>query len=215
MRRSYRSDKFLGIIDRVRAAIPEAAITTDIIVGFPGETEEDFEQTLRVVRESRFAATYTFQYSIRPGTPAGEMENQLPKEVVQERFERLHKLVNELAYEENLAIIGRTVEVLVANSEGRKDATSGRLTGRARDGRLVHFSLPEGVFAPRPGDLATVTVHEAGPFHLLSDPASAADITIRPTIAGDAWDRAQAASCGVPAEVVPGRKTIPLGIKSV
>ena len=215
MRRSYRSDKFLGIIDRVRAAIPEAAITTDIIVGFPGETEEDFQETLRVVRESRFAASYTFQYSIRPGTPAAEMENQLPKDVVQERFERLHALVNEVAYQENLGLIGKTVEVLVANSEGRKDATSGRLTGRARDGRLVHFSLPAGVPAPRPGDLATVTVHEAGPFHLLSDPVSASDISIRPTIAGDAWDRAQAESCGVPVAAVPGRKTIPLGIKSV
>ena len=89
MRRSYRSDKFLGIIDRVREQIPDAAITTDIIVGFPGETEADFEETLRVVRESRFASAFTFQYSIRAGTPAATMPDQLPKAVVQERYERL------------------------------------------------------------------------------------------------------------------------------
>ena len=213
MKRSYRSEKFLGIIDSVRASIPNAAISTDIIVGFPGETEEDFLETMRVVNESRFATAYTFQYSIRPGTPAGEMDNQIPKAVVQERFERLHKLVNQIAVEENQKIIGQTVEVLVANNEGRKDAATNRLSGRARDGRLVHFSLPEGVLAPRPGDLATVTIHEAGPFHLISDPATSADIEIRRSIAGDAWDRAQAASCGVPVAAPSGRRSIPLGVR--
>lgn len=213
MKRSYRSTRFLGIIDSVRASIPNAAISTDIIVGFPGETEEDFLETMRVVRESRFATAYTFQYSIRPGTPAGEMDNQIPKAVVQERFERLHKLVNEIAFEENHKLIGETVEVLVANNEGRKDAATNRLSGRARDGRLVHFSLPEGVLAPRPGDLVTVKIDEAGPFHLIADPKSATEMTIRPTIAGDAWDRAQAASCGVPVAAPTGRRSIPLGVR--
>jgi tRNA-2-methylthio-N6-dimethylallyladenosine synthase len=213
MKRSYRSTKFLGIIDSVRASIPNAAISTDIIVGFPGETEEDFLETMRVVRESRFATAYTFQYSIRPGTPAGEMENQIPKAVVQERFERLHKLVNEIAFEENQKLIGQTVEVLVANDEGRKDAATNRLSGRARDGRLVHFSLPEGVLAPRPGDLVTVKIDEAGPFHLIADPQSAAEISVRQSIAGDAWDRAQAASCGVPVATPTGRRSIPLGVR--
>jgi tRNA-2-methylthio-N6-dimethylallyladenosine synthase len=213
MKRSYRSTKFLGIIDSVRASIPNAAISTDIIVGFPGETEEDFLETMRVVRESRFATAYTFQYSIRPGTPAGEMENQIPKAVVQERFERLHKLVNEIAFEENQKLIGQTVEVLVANNEGRKDAATNRLSGRARDGRLVHFSLPEGVLAPRPGDLVTVKIDEAGPFHLIADPQSAAEISVRQSIAGDAWDRAQAASCGVPVAAPTGRRSIPLGVR--
>jgi tRNA-2-methylthio-N6-dimethylallyladenosine synthase len=213
MKRSYRSTKFLGIIDAVREAIPNAAISTDIIVGFPGETEDDFMETMRVVRESRFATAYTFQYSIRPGTPAAEMADQIPKAIVQERFERLHKLVNQIAFEENQKLVGETVEALVANNEGRKDAATNRLSGRARDGRLVHFSLPDGVATPRPGDLVTVTVHEAGPFHLISDPASAADISVRPTIAGDAWDRAQAASCGVPVATKPGRRSIPLGVR--
>src|SRR4051812_19351057 len=89
MKRSYRSTKFLGILDRVRAVMPDASITTDIIVGFPGETEEDFAETLRVVEASRFSSAFSFQYSPRPGTPAATMDDQLPKAVVQERFERL------------------------------------------------------------------------------------------------------------------------------
>ena len=93
MRRSYRQEKFLGIIDRVRAAMPDAAITTDIIVGFPGETEEDFLETMKVVERARFAGAFTFQYSKRPGTPAAVLEEQVPKPVVQERYERLVALV--------------------------------------------------------------------------------------------------------------------------
>src|SRR5690625_1128302 len=106
MRRSYRSKKYLGILERVREKMPNAAITTDIIVGFPGETEEDFQQTLEVVEASRFAAAYTFQYSQRPGTPAATMPNQVPKEVVQERYERLVALQNAIAEEENKKLIG-------------------------------------------------------------------------------------------------------------
>ncbi|HOT34968.1 MAG TPA: tRNA (N6-isopentenyl adenosine(37)-C2)-methylthiotransferase MiaB, partial [Rhodoglobus sp.] len=89
MRRSYRSEKFLGILDRVRERIPNAAISTDIIVGFPGETEEDFLDTLAVVERARFASAFTFQYSIREGTPAATMPDQVPKAIVQERYERL------------------------------------------------------------------------------------------------------------------------------
>ena len=106
MRRGYRRDRYLGIIDRVRAAMPDAAITTDIIVGFPGETEEDFEQTLDVVRRARFASAFTFQYSKRPGTPAAEMDGQLPKEVVQERYLRLTALQDEISWAENTALVG-------------------------------------------------------------------------------------------------------------
>src|SRR3954468_3386300 len=120
MRRSYRQEKYLGIIDRVRAAIPHAAITTDIIVGFPGETEEDFAETLRVVSEARFAGAYTFQYSKRPGTPAAVLSDQVPKQVVQERYERLAALVEDVAWAENKKLVGTTVELLVAEGEGRK-----------------------------------------------------------------------------------------------
>ncbi|MFM5968188.1 MAG: tRNA (N6-isopentenyl adenosine(37)-C2)-methylthiotransferase MiaB, partial [Micrococcales bacterium] len=199
MRRSYRSEKYLGIIERVRKAIPEAAITTDLIVGFPGETEEDFLDTMRVVEASRFAACYTFQYSKRPGTPAAELPDQVSKEVVQERYERLLELVNRIAWEENQAQIGKTVELLVAN-EGRKDSNTNRMSGRGRDNRLVHFEIPSGAERPRPGDLVTVTITGAAPYHLLADSTPADVFNLRRTAAGDAWDRAEAASCGVPAE---------------
>jgi tRNA-2-methylthio-N6-dimethylallyladenosine synthase len=188
MRRSYRRDKFLGIIERVRKAIPDAAISTDIIVGFPGETEEEFLDTVKMVEEARFAASYTFQYSKRPGTPAATLPDQISKEVVQDRYERLLAIANDVAWQENKKQIGKSVEVLVAN-DGRKDDATGRLTGRAKDNRLVHFSLPEGVRRPRPGDIVTVTITEAAPYHLLADPKTSEEIVIRKTIGGDAFER--------------------------
>jgi tRNA-2-methylthio-N6-dimethylallyladenosine synthase len=203
MKRSYRSEKFLGILDRVRAKIPNAAITTDIIVGFPGETEEDFQETLRVVREARFASAFTFQYSIRPGTPAATLPDQIPKEVVQERYERLAALQDEISWQENQKLVGTEVEVLVG-AEARKDAATHRLSGRAEDSRLVHFEVPpsssvaEALEAPRPGDVVTVTISDAKPFYLLADSQDGAPLTIRRTRAGDAWDRAEAESCAMP-----------------
>ncbi|MEY3029574.1 MAG: tRNA ((37)-C2)-methylthiotransferase MiaB, partial [Actinomycetota bacterium] len=136
MKRSYRAAKYLGIIERVRSAIPEAAITTDIIVGFPGETEQDFQETMSVVEQARFASAFTFQYSQRPGTPAATMPAQVEPAVVQERYERLLEKVNEIAWLENKRLVGSVVEVLVARGEGRKDAQRQRLSGRARDNRL-------------------------------------------------------------------------------
>ena len=196
MKRSYRSDKYLGILDRVRKAIPDASITTDIIVGFPGESEQDFQDTMAVATESRFAMAYTYQYSIRPGTPAGEMNNQISKEVVQDRYERLIEHVNAIAWEENKKQIGKSVEVLVANHEGRKDQQTQRLTGRARDNRLVHFEVPAGVAAPRPGDLVTVTATDAKPYFLFAD-QPAAGYSYQPTSAGDAFDKIGASSCEI------------------
>jgi tRNA-2-methylthio-N6-dimethylallyladenosine synthase len=181
MRRSYRSTKYLGILDRVREAMPHAAITTDIIVGFPGETEDDFADTLEVVRRARFAAAFTFQYSRRPGTPAAALDGQLPKEVVQERYQRLIDLQEAISVDGNRALIGSAVEVLVTAGEGRKDAAPARMTGRARDGRLVHFS--PGSAAVRPGDIITTTVTAAAPHHLIAD---AALLSHRLTTAGDA-----------------------------
>ena len=198
MRRSYRSTKFLGILERVRDQMPHAAITTDIIVGFPGETEEDFQETLRVVEQSRFASAFTFQYSIRPGTPAATMDDQIPKEVVQERYERLAALQDRISREENDKQIGRTLQVMVTAAEGRKQAETSRLSGRAEDSRLVHFNVPEGSDTPRPGDVVTLTVTEAAAFHLVADTPVGGRLDIRRTRAGDAWDRADAESCGVP-----------------
>ncbi|QVI30604.1 tRNA (N6-isopentenyl adenosine(37)-C2)-methylthiotransferase MiaB [Mycolicibacterium neoaurum] len=181
MRRSYRAEKFLGIIDRVRSAIPHAAITTDIIVGFPGETEEDFEATLDVVARARFASAFTFQYSKRPGTPAATLPDQLPKEVVSQRYQRLIDLQEQISWSENKAQVGREVELLVAAGEGRKDAATARLSGRARDGRLVHFDA--GGADIRPGDIVTTTVTRAAPHFLVADgPVH----THRRTRAGDA-----------------------------
>src|SRR3712207_486234 len=117
--------------------MPDAAITTDVIVGFPGETEADFEQTLEVVRGARFASAFTFQYSRRPGTPAADMADRLPKEVVQERYLRLTDLQDEISCTENRDQVGRTVELLVCAGEGSKGARTGRLSGRARHCRLV------------------------------------------------------------------------------
>lgn len=215
MRRSYRSEKFLGILDRVRTKIPDAAITTDIIVGFPGETEDDFRETLRVVEVSRFASAFTFQYSIREGTPAATMDDQVPKEIVQERYERLTALQEHISWEENLRQVGESVDVLVAHGEGRKDADTQRMSGRARDGRLVHFDLPKGSETPRPGDVATVVVSNAAPFHLIADSADDAPLAVRRTAAGDAWDRAQAGSCATPAPAGSGRASVSLGLPTL
>ncbi|WP_309069646.1 tRNA (N6-isopentenyl adenosine(37)-C2)-methylthiotransferase MiaB, partial [Microbacterium sp.] len=210
MRRSYRSAKFLGILDRVRERIPHAAITTDIIVGFPGETDEDFEDTMRVVEQSRFASAFTFQYSIREGTPAATMPNQVPKEVVQERYDRLIALQQRITLEENQKQLGRSLEVLVSTGEGKKDAATHRLTGRAEDNRLVHFEVPAGSELPRPGDVVTVEVTHAAPSHLLADSRDGAPLRIRRTRAGDAWDRSQAESCAVP---TPGSTTASGAVK--
>ncbi len=204
MRRSYRSDRFLGILDKVRAAIPDAAITTDVIVGFPGETDADFEATLDVVRQARFAAAFTFQYSIRPGTPAGEMPDQVPKAVVQERYERLVELVGDIAWQENKALLGRRVEVMFAEGEGRKDAATRRVSGRARDNRLVHVAIPDGEQPPRPGDIAEVEITYAAPHHLNAD---AGWTRLERTAGGDAW-AARTASAPAPTAVglgMPGR----------
>ncbi len=196
MKRSYRSDKYLGILETVRSKIPMAAITTDIIVGFPGETEEDFQQTLEVVRKSRFALAYTFQYSKRPGTPAAEMDGQVPKEVVQERYERLLEVVNEIAWQENQKQIGQRVEVLVANGEGRKDQNTNRRSGRARDNRLVHFEVPANQPQPRPGDIVSVEISRAAPYFLVADSLESSFYELRSTRGGDAFERSQAESCG-------------------
>jgi len=185
MSRSYRSSKFLGIIERVRAAMPDAAITTDIIVGFPGETEEDFLATLDVVREARFSGAFTFQYSKRPGTPAATMADQVPPEVVKDRYQRLVEVVNEIAWDEGKTLVGRPVELMVAEGEGRKDAATHRLSGRAPDSRLVHFN-PAGAPDVRPGDMVTTVITYAAPHHLVADGPV---VAVRRTRAGDAWEQ--------------------------
>ncbi len=212
MRRSYRAERYLGIIDRVRAVMPHAAITTDLIVGFPGETEEDFAATLDVVRQARFAAAFTFQYSKRPGTVAAGLGGQLPKAVVQERYERLVELQEQISLDGNRALVGQTVELLVAAGEGRKDTHTARMTGRARDGRLVHFDATRGAVGPvRPGDVVTTVLTAAAPHHLIAD---AGVLLHRRTRAGDAHaagQRPRGTGLGMPAVGPPTGSTDPLG----
>jgi tRNA-2-methylthio-N6-dimethylallyladenosine synthase len=156
MQRSYRRERYLEWLERIRAAIPGIAVSTDIIVGFPGETAEDFEGTLDLVRRARFDQAYTFQYSPRPGTRAATMEDQVPKPVVQERFDRLVPLQEAIALERMRAQVGSTAEVLVEGI-GRK----GRAQGRTRTNRVVHL---DGEHAP--GTFLDARIVAAHPHHL-------------------------------------------------
>ncbi len=171
MRRSYRTDKYLGILERVRAAMPEAMITTDIIVGFPGETEEDFQATLDLTTKAQFAAAYTYKYSIRPGTPAGEMPNQVDHNIVGERYTRLHEHQQKISLAVNQSAIGSVHRALVSEVEGRRDEAQARMTGKTEDFRLVHFSADTDA---RPGDIVDVKITEASAHYLLADAISVA-----------------------------------------
>jgi len=166
MRRSYRRDRYLGILEKVRGAIPEAAITTDIIVGFPGESDEDFEQTIDLVKQAKFSTAYTFQYSKRPGTPAATMPNQVSDEVMSQRYHQLHKVQQEISKAENAKLIGKTIELLVSSHEGRHDLDLNRMNGRSADFRLTHFDNSENT--ARPGDLVKVIVTEAFANHIVA-----------------------------------------------
>jgi tRNA-2-methylthio-N6-dimethylallyladenosine synthase len=157
MRRSYRRERYLGWLDAIRDAIPDVAVSTDVIVGFPGETEEDFAQTLDVVGRARFDSAYTFQYSPRPGTQAAVYDDQIPKEVVQERFDRLVELQQRISLERSLAQVGDTFEVLVEGAGKRGPSTQ----ARTRTNRIVH--IPD---ALAPGSFAHARIVAASAHHL-------------------------------------------------
>jgi tRNA-2-methylthio-N6-dimethylallyladenosine synthase len=159
MKRAYSRRRYMEKVAMVRDAIPGVAITTDIIVGFPGETEEDFRDTLEVVEEARYDAAFTFQYSPRPMTEAASFPDQLPKEVVQERYERLTALQDSITLEKNRAEVGRIAEVLV---EGPSKKDPGRLTGRTRTNKLVHFPSD----GADEGSFRTVEITAAHPHYL-------------------------------------------------
>ena len=182
MRRSYRRDLYLGIIEKVRESIPKATITTDIIVGFPGESDADFQATLDLVKEAKFLAAYTFQYSKRPGTPAATMPNQISSEVMKERYDALHLLQQEISHEVNNEVVGTEQEILVADYEGRRDGGKARMTGRTKDFRLAHFAIDE-KNPPRPGDAIISKITKASPNFIVADEAP---ISIRKTRGGDA-----------------------------
>jgi len=140
MNRKYTQEKYLELVRKLRAAVPDIAISTDIIVGFPGETEEDFLQTLKLAEEVRYDSAFTFLYSPRPGTPAAEYEDQIPEEVKHERFGRLVETMNRISAEKNAAYVGRVCDVLV---DGPDKKAKGRLSGRTEEFKLVDFEGPE------------------------------------------------------------------------
>ena len=135
MNRRYDKEKYLSLVEKIRKAIPDISLTTDIIVGFPGETEEDFEETLDVVEKAGYDTAFTFLYSKRTGTPAAEMENQVPEEVAKERFNRLLALVQKKGRERSSRFTGTVQEVLVEEESKEK----GIFTGRTQYNLLVHF----------------------------------------------------------------------------
>ena len=137
MNRHYTKESYLALVDRIRARIPDIALTTDIIVGFPGETEEDFEETLDVVKKVRYDSAFTFIYSKREGTPAASMPDQVPEDVIKERFGRLLELVQDTASKVCSRDLGTVQEVLVEETDGHCE---GGLTGRLSNNLMVHFT---------------------------------------------------------------------------
>ena len=160
MRRSYRRDRYLGWLDAIRTAIPDVAVSTDVIVGFPGETEEDFADTLDLVERARFDSAYTFQYSPRPGTRAASFDDQVPKDVVQERFDRLVELQQRISLERSLAQVGATFEVLVEGVGKRGPSTQ----ARTRTNRIVHIPAPL-----EAGTFVHARITEASAHHLAGE----------------------------------------------
>lgn len=145
MNRPYTIKDYLRIVDLFREKVPGGSISTDIIVGFPGETEEDFVQTLEVVKAAKYDSAFTFQYSIRPGTKAATMPDQIPHDVVTERFGRLLEIQNELAFNSNKMKVGKTESVLI---EGESSTAPDILTGRTRSNHLINFTIPEELKIP-------------------------------------------------------------------
>lgn len=162
MNRKYTKDDYLSLVDRIKTAMPDISLTTDIIVGFPGETEEDFEDTLDVVRKARYDSAYTFLYSKRTGTPAAIMENQVPDDVAKERFNRLLQVVQEISAELSKEDEGKIVEVLVEEKNEQDDAL---VTGRMTNNLLVHFKGDDSII----GTLCKVKLTECKGFYYLGD----------------------------------------------
>jgi tRNA-2-methylthio-N6-dimethylallyladenosine synthase len=154
MNRSHTSDSYLRILERVRAARPDMAISGDFIVGFPGETEADFEATLEIVEAVNYALAYSFKYSPRPGTPAAQMETQVPPEVMDERLQRLQALLNAQQLEFNRTTVGRRTRVLIERS-GKKP---GQMIGKSPWLQSVHVETQAGI-----GDMVEVEIVSAGP----------------------------------------------------
>jgi tRNA-2-methylthio-N6-dimethylallyladenosine synthase len=164
MHRGYTREKFLGIIQKLRRARPRIGITTDIIVGFPGETEGDFEETLSLAREVEFDNAYIFKYSPRRDTPAAEMPDQVPQYIREERHQRLLETVNEIGRRKYNSFVGRQTQILV---EGPSKKNPARMTGRSRCNKIVLFDGSE----RHRGRIMDLKITRAGSFTLYGDPA--------------------------------------------
>lgn len=162
MNRHYTKEQYLALVDKIREKIPDVSITTDIIVGFPGETEEDFEDTLDVVRQAKYDSAYTFIYSKRTGTPAAKMENQIDEATVKKRFDRLLATVAEVSHSVSARFEGQVMDVLV---EGLDDHEEGLVTGRLKSNMLVHFKGKEELI----GQIVQVKLTECKGFYYLGE----------------------------------------------
>ncbi|MFA9431215.1 tRNA (N6-isopentenyl adenosine(37)-C2)-methylthiotransferase MiaB [Egicoccus sp. AB-alg2] len=203
MRRSYRARRYLALVDKTRALMPDAALTTDIIVGFPGETDEDFEATLEVVDAVGFDQAFTFQYSPRPGTPAADLVDEfVPAEVVRERYGRLEALTRAQSLTAHQRLLGTSQELLV---EAPSKTDPSRWSGRTRGNHLVHFPAPQGAAdgtpAFAPGDLVTVEVVEAATNYAIGGEAGVLRRTAAGLAAGAALARGE--GHGLPAQTPP------------
>ncbi|MDD6662657.1 MAG: tRNA (N6-isopentenyl adenosine(37)-C2)-methylthiotransferase MiaB [Lachnospiraceae bacterium] len=166
MNRRYTKEQYLALAERLRSEIPDLSLTTDIIVGFPGETEEDFQETLDVVRKVRYDSAFTFIYSKRTGTPAAAMENQIPEDVVKDRFNRLLTLVQDISREQSLRVQGQTLPVLV---ESVNEQDSSLVTGRLSNNLLVHFPGDASLI----GEIVPVYLKECMGFYYYGERAEA------------------------------------------
>lgn len=163
MNRKYTKESYLKLVEKLRTEIPEITITTDIIVGFPGETEEDFEETLDLVRKVRYDSAFTFLYSIRTGTPAADMEEQIPDRIKHERFERLVDEINKITAEKNAIYKGKIEKVLV--DEPSQRGGDGMCAGRTEGFKLVNFRCP----VERIGSIAEVRITDTNTFSLVGE----------------------------------------------
>src|ERR1700677_4630118 len=165
MRRGYRVERYVATLKEARAAIPDLAVTTDLIVGFPGESEAEFDETLAVVAACEFDLAYTFIFSPREGTRAADMEvSFIANDVIKARFERLKQVTDRSALRRHQARVGKREEVLVEDPSRRNDQM---ISGRTRQGKLIHFPISES--AARAGTLVTVDVTYGAPYHLLGE----------------------------------------------
>ena len=164
MNRTYDREAYLQLVDKIKAAVPGIALSTDLIVGFPGETEEDFLQTMSLVEQVGYSQTFTFIYSKRAGTPAAEMVDDTPREVIQDRFDRLVNVVQDCAYKANQAELDQVVPVLV---EGVSKRDESMLSGRSPKNQTVHAPIPAGkTIDDYIGTIVDVHVDEARTWYL-------------------------------------------------